>query len=442
MSEITAFVNDAAEASVLSACLMDPENALAAAADVVKPEHFYREGHRLVFGTMLAMQARGLIVDVVTVTDELGRTGQLERVGGAPAVAAFRTAVSGDENTEVAVHAGIVLDRARLRAMDDALRAMRSEIKSGKSAAEIADRAERLVLDATAHGAGADRFKSVSVTPRFLERMFTAQDGYSTGWPDLDRTLGKIRPGRVYLIAARPSVGKSAFAHNLALHLAHDGVPVAIATLEMERDEVIERMLAIESCVDVLGLKEDQGQTEAFDPAHRRLEEAAARLNRLPIHIDDGLSFTPRALRAAARRWKREVGPKGVLILDYIQLMGDDTENENRQQEVASVSRALVRLARELSIPIIALSQLSRATESRADHRPTLSDLRESGALEQDAHAVVSLFRPERYAGAAVEGRNIVGLTEVNVLKNRAGRTGPVEMYFHGETCRFTTLAR
>jgi replicative DNA helicase len=258
--------------------------------------------------------------------------------------------------------------------------------------------------------------------------------GVPTGFKDLDRKLAGLHPANLIVVAARPSMGKSALALNIAQNVAESGVPAAFFTLEMSREEVVRRLLSSMASVDSTKLTTGQLGPEMW----QKLARESSRLYEMPFFVDDSPDLTVTAIRAKCRRLKR-ASDLGLVVVDYLQLMQGPTRSDNRQQEIAEISRSLKNLARELHVPVIAVSQLNRQLEQRENKRPRLGDLRESGAIEQDADIVMFIYRDEYYNPESAEGR---GIAEVDVAKHRAGATGKVMMTFAAEFTRFRNFTR
>ena len=434
-----------AEISVLGGMLMDAD-AVAKAIETVDESMFYREANRRVFRSMARLFQRGEVIDPVTVSEELTKTDELESVGGMAYLAELLDAVPTAANIEY--HGRIVRDRALLRRLIEAAsQVIRDSYESGeKTVEQILDEAEQRVFQ-VAQSREREGFvwikKILYSAFEQIEKWQAAQGGITgipTGYPDLDDKTGGFQRGDLAILAARPSMGKTSLATGMALHaaIAHQS-PVALFSLEMSKDQIVQRMLCHEALVDLGALRRGRLSDDDFV----RLAQAAGHLNTAPIWIDDNGSLNVLEMRAKARRLKADQPNLGLVIVDYIQLMGSSSRSENRQQEVSEISRGLKMLAKEIHVPIIALSQLSRAPEQRTDHRPQLSDLRESGALEQDADLVMFLYRPERYVtDAEAEEQGLVGQSELIIAKQRNGPTGTVNLYFRKSSTRFESMTR
>jgi replicative DNA helicase len=434
-----------AEISVLGGMLIDG-NAVARAIEIVDESMFYREANRRIFKSMARLFQRGQVIDHVTLGEELSKTDELEGIGGLIYLAELLDAVPTAANIEY--HARIVRERALLRRLiEGASQIIRDSYEVGERTVEqVLDEAEQRIFHvAQSHEREGFVWIKKILYPTFeqIEHLQASKGGItgiSTGLHDLDEMTGGFQRGDLIIVAARPSMGKTAFVTGIGLHAAiSHQVPVAIFSLEMSKQQVVQRMLCSEAMVDLGRLLRGRLQDDDFG----RLAQAAGHLNTAPIWIDDSGSVTVLEMRAKARRLKADQPDLGMIIVDYIQLMSGGADSENRQQEVSAISRGLKSLAKELQVPIVALSQLSRAVEQRADHRPQLSDLRESGSIEQDADLVTFLYRPEYYvpqAEAAEKG--LQGKAELIIGKQRNGPTGIVELYFRKECARFESFAR
>jgi len=437
-------VSNEAEVSVLGGMLIDGD-AVARAVEFVDDSMFFREGHRRLFRAMSRMFERGEVLDVITVSEELKRAGELDDVGGLEYLASLLDAVPTAANIEY--HARIVREKALLRRLISAAQTIiRDVYEPGVKAVEsILDEAEqRIFRVAESHDREGFVWIKEILWPTF-ERIEKLQEsgggitGVPTGYADLDRMTTGLQPGDLTIVAARPSMGKTAWALNAAQTAAieHE-VPVAIFSLEMSKEQLVQRFLCAEGRVDAQKLRRGNLSPDEY----QRLAVAAGHLNTAPLWIDDSPASTVLEMRAKSRRLKSETDV-GLIIIDYMQLMSGPSGSESRVQEVSAISRGLKALARELEVPVIALSQLSRAPEQRADHRPQLSDLRESGSIEQDADLVMFLYRPEYYFGPTdKDGASLEGKSELIVSKQRNGPTGVVDLYFHKAYTRFDSVAR
>ena len=427
-----------AEESVLGAIMLDSE-----AANIVlerlHDEDFYKPAHQVIFSAVAALFDANEPIDAITVSDRLRRTGDLERLGGIGYLTALLDSVPTTSNVDY--YASIVEETAlRRRLMRAGARIGELATRTADPIEDVVDQAEQTVFAVAERRVGdglAPIDPLLSTTLERAEEMHARGSevtGLATGFRDLDRKLAGLQPANLVVVAARPSMGKSALALNIVHNVAVAGTPVAVFTLEMSREEVVQRLLCAHARVDSQKLRTGElNQTQ-----WTKLTMAAGTLYKTPIFVDDSASLTVTEIRAKCRRLTRQHG-LGLVVVDYMQLMHSTGRSENRQQEIAEISRALKTLARELHVPIIAVSQLNRSLETREDKRPRLGDLRESGAIEQDADVVMFIYRHEYYHPEAQETR---GIAEVNVAKHRAGAIGPVDMTFLPEFTLFSDMGR
>ena len=425
-----------AEESVIGAVLLS-EDAVNEVMDRVHPEDFYVPAHQAIFEAMRELFDGNQAIDAVTVSEELRRRGELEKIGGIQYLTRLVDIVPSTSN--VAYYAGIVEEHAKRREL----------IRAGALVTEVAfdidedistvmDRAEQEVLGVAERRTSqtllevGPMFSDVLEHIELLEERGSEITGLETGFVDLDKKLAGLQPANLVVIAARPAMGKSSLALGIGIHVAKKAEPVAFFSLEMSKEELVQRILSHEGRVDSMKLRSGQ-----LGPLWKRVVDAAGRMYKAPIFVDDSPVVTVTDIRAKCRRLKRKKG-LSLVVVDYLQLMQASTR-ENRQQEISEITRNLKNLARELSVPVIAVSQLNRSLEAREDKRPRLSDLRESGAIEQDADVVMFIYRHEYYHPEDPDKR---GIAEVIVAKHRAGSTGPVEMTFQPEFTRFANLGR
>ncbi|KAB3532190.1 replicative DNA helicase [Alkaliphilus serpentinus] len=422
-----------AEQSVLGSMLLDRE-AILTALEVLKPEDFYKEAHREICLAILNLFNRNEPVDLVTLTEELKSKGILEAIGGIPYISSLTSVVPITSN--VKYYAEIVEKKATLRNL---IRTSEEIIQLGYSTEvevqEAIEQAQKNIYDLSQN-----RFREgftpinelLSKTFDQIENLYENKKGITgmtTGFLDLDTKLSGLHPTDLILVAARPAMGKSAFSLNLAQNAAiKAGASVAIFSLEMSKEQLMLRVLASESMVELSKIQTGNLNEEEWG----KIAQAMIPLSRAEIYFDDTPGITVMEMRSKCRRLKMEKGLDLVLV-DYLQLMQGDRRTENRQQEISAISRNLKIMAKELECPVIALSQLSRAPELRADHRPILSDLRESGAIEQDADLVMFLYRDEYYHPDG-DKKN---LAEVIVAKHRHGETGTTELLWLGQYQKF-----
>jgi replicative DNA helicase len=436
-SERTLPHNLEAERSVLGAILIN-NNAFNVAAELVDSGDFFRDAHRRVFDTMVNLNERGQAIDLVTLKDELVRSGGLDDVGGAAYIAALVDGVP--RSTNVEYYARIVKERATLRNLiQSANRILGMAYRAEEDSDTLLDQAEQEIFS-IAEGRIHTGFVPIS---DLVQGSFSAieqlQDhkGFVTGVPsgfvDIDNLTSGFQPGDLVIIAARPAMGKTSFVLNIAQHVGiKTDRSIGLFSLEMSKEQLFMRMLTAEAEVDSHRFR--GGFLSESD--YGRLSTALGRLADAKVFIDDSAGLGVLEMRAKARRLKAEHG-LDLLVIDYLQLMQGRGRFENRNQELASISRSLKALAKELEVPVLALSQLSRAPEARSDHRPMLADLRESGALEQDADVVMFIFREEQY-DPTPENEN---LAEIIISKQRNGPTGVVKLAFLKQHTRFANLS-
>jgi len=434
-----------AERAILGAVLLHAD-AWHEASEFVRPGDFFRDGHRRIWSAMLRLSALGTAIDYVTIKDALGRSGDLEESGGPAYLAALTDGMPRRANVEH--YARIVREKADLRALIFAGQKMiGAAYEAGEDARDVLESAEQTIFQITSGNGPGSGFVGVgAVMGEVLERLEASQGarrgqlaGLPTGFDDLDNMTRGLQPGQIVLVAARPSMGKSAFAVNIAEHVATvAGRTVGVFSLEMSREELAIRSVTSIARVDSHRLQ--GGYLGAGEWA--RVSEAIATLSGANLHIDETGAIGVWEMRSRARRLQAEHG-LDLLIVDYVQLMaGTSKRAENRTIELGEISRGLKQLAKELRIPIVVLSQLSRAPELRTDHRPMLSDLRESGALEQDADLVLFLYRDEYYnpGGTLRDGTPNAGIADVIVAKHRNGPIGAVSLRFNKQYTRFDNL--
>ncbi len=428
-----------AEVSVLGASMLSRSAAIEA-SEVLAPDDFYRGAHRTVFEAVSALIEVGEPIDTVTLTDWLGRRDRLDEVGGPAALHDLTVATPTAANA--AYYAQIVRQKALLRKLIDAGTAVaRLGFESADDAAVVVDRAESLIYE-VAQGGG--RTSQYSQLRDLLNDSFAAIErlaeqgsevtGLATGFDDLDRLTSGLQPQNLIILAARPAMGKSSMVLNLAQYVSVElKKPAIMFSLEMSKLEIVNRMLSAEARIESTKLR--TGKLDDLD--WRKLSDALGRLSDAPLFIDDTPSITLMEIRAKCRRLKQREG-LDLVIVDYLQLMNSHGKVDSRQQEVAEFSRGLKMLAKELDVPVIALSQLSRQPESRTDKRPMMSDLRESGSLEQDADIVAFIYRDEVYD----EDTPDKGIAELIISKHRNGATGVVKLAFLDHLTKFANLAR
>ena len=431
--------NVEAEESVLGAMLLSP-NAIGAVTEILDASDFYRDRHGTIYRAALALWAKGEPVDAITLADELDTRGELEQVGGNAKVAELAALVPATSNVEH--YARIVKEMATLRGL---VRVGSEIVRLGQErigeTADLVDRAEQLVFELAQQRVTGDFDHIEALLKESFERIMHLYEagaeitGVPTGFKEIDLLTSGLQPGNLVILAARPSMGKSALALCTAANLGvRQETPVALFTLEMSKSEVTQRLMCSEAKVESQRLRSGRLAQDDWP----RLTAACDKLTKAPIYVDDTGSITMMELRSKARRLKSREPGLGLIIVDYIQLMSTGASVENRVQEVSQISRQLKVLARDLDVPILALSQLSRAVEQRHDKRPILSDLRECGSIEQDADLVAFVYRDEYYNG---EESDAQGLAEVILAKHRNGPTGMVKLSFLKRYAKFADLA-
>jgi replicative DNA helicase len=431
-----------AEQSLLGALLLDNQ-AFDRVADLVSADDFYRDDHRRVWRHIARLAEASRPADVVTVSESIEASEDKDKTGGAAYLAALA------QNTPSALNIRRYAELVRERAVQRRLAQVATEIAetalapTGKDVGQLLDEAESRIFQIAESGARKDQgLLGISpVLAKVFERIdhLHSQDnpsdvtGVPSGFVDLDRKTAGLQPGDLIIVAGRPSMGKTAFALNIAEHVAlHPsvGLPVAIFSMEMSATQLAMRMLSSMARVDQTKLRTGRLDNEEW----ANLTDAIGRLNEARIHVDETAALNALELRARARRMKREYGKLGLVMVDYLQLMSASSQGENRATEISEISRSLKALAKELDVPVIALSQLSRAVEQRNDRRPLMSDLRESGAIEQDADVILFIYREEVYAPEKEEAR---GRAEVIIGKQRNGPIGTIALTFMGQFTRF-----
>jgi replicative DNA helicase len=422
-----------AERAVLGAILLEPA-LLPRAIELLVPEEFYKEAHRKIFAAMIRLFERGESPDVILVAEALRRDGLFEEIGGHTLLAMLQE--EGTVATQFQAYAAVVREKALLREM---IRVAHEIVEEGYEATDdvpaLLDRAEQMLFRISQR-----RFQRTAFPVReilddaikHIEMLYHRKEditGLPTGFNELDKLTSGLQRSDFVIIAGRPSTGKTAFALNLAAHAAVGlGRPTLVFSLEMSKEQLVQRLLCAEARVDSRKVRSGYLQ----EPEWRRIIVAAGRLHEAPLFIDDTANLSVLEARAKARRIQAEHRLE-LVVIDYLQLMQGRWRAENRQQEISEISRSLKALAKELSVPVVALSQLSRAVEARGDALPRLSDLRESGALEQDADVVMFIFREEEYKPTE-ENR---GVAEIIIGKQRNGPTGMLKLAFIKEYTRF-----
>lgn len=432
-----------AESSVLGGLLLD-NGAWDRVADLVSDSDYYRREHQLIHAAIAALVNANKPADVITVFEQLSSQGKADEVGGLSYLNSLAQYVPSAAN--IRRYAEIVRERAILRkliAVSDDI-ATQAFNPKGKPVAHILDEAEQKIFNIGEEGSRMKQgFQSMdTLVVNLLDRVQEMADnpnditGVPTGFIDLDRMTAGLQPGDLVVLAARPSMGKTAFAINIAEHVAlNEGLPVAVFSMEMGAAQLAVRIVGSIGRINQSHLRTGK----LTDDEWPRLTEAIEKLRNVSLHIDETPGLTPSELRANARRLARQCGKLGLIVVDYLQLMsGSNSDGENRATELGEISRGLKMLAKELQCPVIALSQLNRSVEQRTDKRPMMSDLRESGAIEQDADIIMFIYRDEYYTKDACKEP---GVAEIIIGKQRNGPTGTVKLAFLNMLTRFESLA-
>ena len=422
-----------AEQSVLAAMLVDKE-AINTSIEIIKPEDFYKEANREIYEAILELFNKSEPVDLITLSEELRRRGTLENVGGVTYLANLSSSVATTANTQY--YCEIVREKAILRRLiKSSNEIMGLAYEDTEEVGSIIEKAEKAIFDIT-QGTHRDGFSPIRevLLDSFakIEEMAANQGeltGLTTGFIDIDNKLSGLQKSDLVLLAARPSMGKTALGINICVNSALKAkAKVAIFSLEMSKEQLVQRMISSVAHVDLQKIISGRLTEDEW----LQIINSMGPLSQADIYIDDTAGISLTEMKAKCRRLKMEKGLDLVLV-DYLQLMQIEGHSENRQQEISAISRGLKALAKEMDCPVIALSQLSRAPELRADHRPILSDLRESGAIEQDADVVMFLYRDEYYH----EDSDKKNIGEVIIAKHRNGPTGTVELVFKKEFTKF-----
>lgn len=436
-----------AEKAVLGAVFIDPE-AIAEATSIVEPDDFYERANRLVFQAMVDLSDRGDAIDPVTLQAQLSKNNQLEDIGGIAYVSEL--AIATPTSAHVSYYAQIVHRKALLRRLISASqKIIQNAIQGSDDVTDILDDAESEILNVSSEN-NTTGFRAIKdiVNSAVDEINAIPEDGNSvtglpTGFVLLDKMTTGLHDDELIIIAARPGVGKTSFAMNVAQNVGlHTDKTVAVFSLEMSGEQLVQRMLASEGLIDSQKLR--TGQLDSDD--WHKLIMASGSLADASIYIDDTPGIKMSEIRSKARRLAKETGNLGLIVIDYLQLI-EGPRGESRQQEVSAISRQLKKLAKELHVPVIALSQLSRSVEQRQDKRPVLSDIRESGSIEQDADIVAFLYREDYYRDENDDGEDSEvgaeddnGEVEVIIEKNRSGSRGTVKLMFSKPYNRFSNL--
>ncbi len=428
-----------AEAAVLSAMIIDAD-VVSKGIEKLQEAYFYRNAHKLMFRNICELFNDGIEVDVLTLINRLERNNQLEKIGGIPYINEIADIVVSSANFDY--HLNIVTEQALLRHLIVACNGIIESCYSSTAPVKsVVDEAEQAIFNIAElpHHQGFIKIDQISAEVLHnidqIASTKTPVSGIGTGFGDLDRLTGGFRPGQFIIIAARPAMGKTSLALNIATHAAVNlKKKVAVFTMEMAADEVIMRMFSSASEVNMDSMLKGYGMNEE---KLVRIMQASEVLSTKHIYIDESGTNTPLDIRAKTRRLAAEVSGLDLIVIDYLQLMGLSKERDNRQQEISEISRAMKVLAKDMKIPVIALSQLNRMLENREDKRPRLADLRESGAIEQDADLVMFIYRDEYYNPEKTEKP---GIAEIIIGKNRHGSTGSVDLGFDKEYTLFRSL--
>ena len=439
LSSVVPPQNLEAEESVLGAMLLSSV-AVGTVSEILDASAFYRESHAKVYRAALALWSKGEPVDAITLVNELEERAELEAAGGQARVAELAALVPAASNVEH--YARIVKEMSTLRGL---IRAGQEIVRLGQEregeVSDLVDRAEQIVFELGQQKVTSDFAHIEDLLKESFERITHLYEagaeitGVPSGYKELDLLTSGFQPGNLVILAARPSMGKSGLGLCMAANLGvRHQTPVALFTLEMSKSEVTQRMMCSEAKVESQRLRTGRLAPDDWP----RLTAACDRLMKAPIYVDDAGATSIMELRSKARRLKSREPALGLIIVDYLQLMASDRNVESRVQEVSQISRALKVLARELEVPILAMSQLSRAVEQRHDKRPILSDLRDSGSIEQDADLVMFIYRDEYYLG---EESDQQGIAEVILAKHRNGPTGLVKLSWLRRYAKFADLA-
>lgn len=430
--------NIEAEQSILGAILIENE-ALPKSLELLSAEDFYRESHRKIFNAMVDLFDRNEAIDLITITDLLKRNGELEAIGGVTYLSGLANQVPTAAN--VKYHSKIVKEKALVRALLRSATEIAAKVyESSFEADEMVDYAEKSIFEISDKRTKTSFYTLKEVIKSSFEMIEALHDrkeaitGVASGFPDLDELTTGFQPGDLIIIGGRPSMGKTALGLNVAQYVAVEmKEPVAIFSLEMSKEQLALRLLCAEAMVDSKNVRRGIIRKEDW----HKLTSAAARLADAPLFIDDSSGTSVLEMRAKARRLKMEQGALSLIVVDYLQLMRGRANAERREQEISEISRSLKGLAKELKVPVIALSQLNRLVENRRPPIPNLADLRESGAIEQDADVIIFLYREEYYNKETLNK----GRVDVIVAKQRNGPTDTVNLAFLPKCARFVPFS-
>lgn len=429
-----------AEQSVLGAVFIAPDTIISLADELI-PDDFYKLANKIVFKTMLSLFKKGEPIDATTMVSALTNQGQIKEIGGINYVVELVNSTPTSKNVEH--YAKLVKEKATLRkVIADLSESLSSAYQGDVSISDIISKTEKSMLDISNQNTGTGFRNVADILDTHMQIVETRSQtdgfvtGLSTGFVGLDKITTGLHEGNLIILAARPAMGKTALALNIAKHVATmERKPAVIFSLEMGAEELIERMVASEGMVPGYHLKTGNLSTDEW----KRLVHAQSNLYDVPIFVDDTAGIRISDIRSKARKLSQEMGGLGIIIIDYLQLI-TGSKRENRQQIVSEISRELKILAKDLRVPVIALSQLSRSVEQRQDKRPMLSDLRESGSIEQDADIVAFLYRDAYYQKEQADSQEANNVTELILEKNRHGSLGTVKLYFHKEYTKFSSV--
>lgn len=429
-----------AEQSLLGAVFISPD-AIISLADELTPDDFYKPANKIVFKTMLSLLEKGEPIDATTMVSALTNQGDISNIGGINYVVELVNSTPTSKNVEH--YAKLVKEKATLRkVIADLSDSLSSAYQGDVSISDIIAKTEKSMLDISNQNTGTGFRNVADILDTHMQIVETRSQtdgfvtGLSTGFVGLDKITTGLHEGNLIILAARPAMGKTALALNIAKHVATmERKPAVIFSLEMGAEELIERMVASEGMIPGYHLKTGNLSTDEW----KRLVHAQSNLYDVPIFVDDTAGIRISDIRSKARKLSQEMGGLGIIIIDYLQLI-TGSKRENRQQIVSEISRELKILAKDLRVPVIALSQLSRSVEQRQDKRPMLSDLRESGSIEQDADIVAFLYRDAYYQKEQADSQEANNVTELILEKNRHGSLGTVKLYFHKEYTKFSSV--
>ena len=429
-----------AEQSVLGAVFIAPDTIISL-ADELLPDDFYKPANKIVFKTMLSLFKKGEPIDATTMVSALTNQGQIKEIGGLNYIVELVNSTPTSKNVEH--YAKLVREKATLRkVIADLSDSLSIAYQGDVSISDLIAKTEKSMLDISNQNTGTGFRNVADILDTHMQIVETRSQtdgfvtGLSTGFVGLDKITTGLHEGNLIILAARPAMGKTALALNIAKHVAvQEHKPTVIFSLEMGAEELIERIVASEGMVRGYHLKTGNLSTDEW----KRIVQAQSNLYDTPIFVDDTAGIRISEIRSKARKLSQEMGSLGIIIIDYLQLI-TGSKGENRQQIVSEISRELKILAKDLRVPVIALSQLSRSVEQRQDKRPMLSDLRESGSIEQDADIVAFLYRDAYYQKEQADSQEANNVTELILEKNRHGSLGTVKLYFHKEYIKFSSV--